>query len=128
MDAQAPSAGHWRARACGLCRFGLAPDAAGAAGAAPSAAPSAAAVLVFGRTTFAGREGILAQVASDAAARQLDSASAYCEVCRETTWLCDADAACLDAAVVDFALNAQRAVAIDDAVAAVRSCNRVPLA
>jgi hypothetical protein len=83
-------------------------------------------VLVFGRTAFAGRDGIMAQLAGDAAARQLHSASAYCERCRETTWLCDADAASLDAAVVDFALNALRAGVVEHAVAVVRERNRVP--
>ena len=132
----------WRARKCGPCHFGLAPaagppaagpPAAGPPAAAPSAAaaaanaaPSAAAVLAFGCAAFAGRAGILEHVARAAAAEQIHSASAYCERCRETTWLCDAEAASLDAAVVDFALNVQRARAVEHALAVARARNRVP--
>lgn len=129
----------WRARKCGPCHFGLAPaagpPAAAATGpsgdlaaAAPSAdaAPSAAAVLAFGCAAFTGRAGILEHVARAAAAEQIHSASAYCERCRETTWLCDAEAASLDAAVVDFALNVQRARAVEHALAVARARNRVP--
>ena len=118
-------------RVCGACRFGRAPAPAGPCGRVPAgdpalAAPSAAAVLAFGRADFAGRDGILAQVAALAAAEQIHSASAYCERCRETTWLCDAEAASLDAAVVDFALNVQRARAVEHALAVARARNRVP--
>jgi hypothetical protein len=137
----------WRARKCGPCHFRLAPAAGPpAAAAAPSAAapnaaapsaaardpsgalaaPSAAAVLAFGCAAFAGRAGILEHVARAAAAEQIHSASAYCERCRETTWLCDAEAASLDAAVVDFALNVQRARAVEHALAVARARNRVP--
>jgi hypothetical protein len=123
----------WRARKCGPCHFGLAPAAgppaaAANAAAAPcaAAAPSAAAVLAFGCAAFAGRAGILEHVARTAAAEQIHSASAYCERCRETTWLCDAEAASLDAAVVDFALNVQRARAVEHALAVARARNRVP--
>jgi hypothetical protein len=79
-----------------------------------------------GCAAFAGRGGILEHVARAAAAEQIHSASAYCERCRETTWLCDAEAASLDAAVVDFALNVQRARAVEHALAVARARNRVP--
>jgi len=118
-------------RVCGACRFGRAPAPAGpcgrfAAGDPALAAPSAAAVLAFGRADFAGRDGILAQVAALAAAEQIHSASAYCEACRETTWLCDPAAPSLDAAVVDFSLHVQRARAVAHAVAVARARNHVP--
>lgn len=120
----------WRARECGPCHFGLAPAAGGGpSGALPAgalAAPSAAAVLAFGCTAFAGSAGILEQVARTAGAAQIHSASAYCERCRQTTWICDPDAASLDAAVVDFAVNVQRTRAVEHALAVSRARNRVP--
>jgi len=83
-------------------------------------------VLAFGCTAFAGSAGILEQVARTAGAAQIHSASAYCERCRQTTWICDPDAASLDAAVVDFAVNVQRTRAVEHALAVSRARNRVP--
>ena len=81
-------------RACGECEFE----------GRPRAAPSAACVLVFGRTRMDGDEGILRHMAALARSQTVARASAYCKRCRVLTWLCKEQAAegGLDAAALDF--------------------------
>ncbi len=81
-------------RACGECEFQ----------GRPRAAPSAACVLVFGRTRMDGDEGILRHMAALARSQTVARASAYCKRCRVLTWLCEEQAAerGLDAAALDF--------------------------
>lgn len=110
------SSGPGSRRSCGVCCFGR----------HPTAVASAAAVLAYGRTTFSGAEGIMAYIAQASAREQMHSASAYCEVCREVTWLCTSgDDACLNSAVVEFKCNMQRAKDVEAAVAVVHSSNGV---
>lgn len=79
-------------RSCGECEFQ----------GRPRAAPSAACVLVFGRTRMDGDEGILRHMAALARSQTVARASAYCKRCRVLTWLCEEQAADLDAAALDF--------------------------
>jgi hypothetical protein len=107
-------------RSCGVCCFGK----------HPTAVPSAAAVLAYGCTTFSGAEGIIAYIAQASAREQMHSASAYCEACREVTWLCTGGAdgdrdSRLNNAVVEFKCNVQRTRAVEAAVEIVHSSNRV---
>ena len=75
-------------RSCGKCKFE----------GRPRAAPSAACVLAFGRTRMDGDDGILPHMAALAGGKTVARASAYCKRCRASTWLCEEQAAGLDAA------------------------------
>jgi len=79
-------------RSCGKCKFE----------GRPRAAPSAACVLAFGRTRMDGDDGILPHMAALAGGKTVARASAYCKRCRASTWLCEEQAAGLDAAALDF--------------------------
>ena len=58
---------------------------------------------------------------------QVNSATAYCERCKKTTWLCSTPAhvssATLNEAVVEFHYNIQRAKAVGDALAIAHKYN-----
>jgi len=82
-------------RQCGVCRYGHSRDLSTDIG-----VPSAASVLLFSRTTLYGRKGIVAKMETMAEDLQVPLSSAYCEKCRQCTWLTrdenDIDQDCLD--------------------------------
>jgi len=63
--------------------------------------PTAACVVAFSSAKWEGQDGILARIGKMADSQVLPLASAYCTVCRASTWLCRTDLN-LSEAVLDF--------------------------